>query len=39
MNKYKESSLLGNTMLEDPLALFHDCEKVYIDQFSQLNLI
>ena len=37
MNKYKESSLLGNTMLEDPLALFHDCEKVYIDQFYKLS--
>ena len=37
LNKYKESSLLGNTMLEDPLALFHDCEKVYIDQFYKLS--
>ena len=37
MNKYKESSLLGNTMLEDPLALFHDCEKIYIDQFYKLS--
>ena len=37
LNKYKESTLLGNTMLEDPMALFHGAEKVYIDQFYKLS--
>ena len=38
LNKYKEATaLLGQTNLDDPMALFYGVEKVYIDQFYKLS--
>ena len=37
LNLYKKSSLSGKTLIEDPMALFHGAEKVYIDQFYKLS--
>ena len=37
INKYKESALLGKTLIQDPMALFKYAEKVYIDQFYKLS--
>ena len=37
LNKYKESSLSGNTLVQDPMALFSCSERVYIDQFYKLS--
>jgi hypothetical protein len=37
LNKYKESSMSGNTFLQDPMALFSGAQKAYIDQFYQLS--
>ena len=37
LNKYKESTLLGKTMIEDPMALFYGAEKAFIDQFYKLS--
>ena len=37
LNKYKESTLLGNTMIQDPMAVFSGAEKVYIDQFYKIS--
>ena len=37
LNKYKEQTLLGHTMIEDPMALFYGAKRVYIDQFYKLS--
>ena len=37
LSKYKESSLSGNTMLQDPMALFSGARRAYIDQFYKLS--
>jgi hypothetical protein len=37
LNKYKESSMNGNTILQDPMALFSGAQKAYIDQFCQIK--
>ena len=37
LNKYKEQTILGNTSIEDPMALFSEAEKVYIDQFYKFS--
>ena len=37
LNLYKKSALNGKTLIEDPMALFHGAEKVYIDQFYKLS--
>ena len=37
LTKYKESALLGNTMIQDPMAVFSGAEKVYIDQFYKIS--
>ena len=37
LNHYKESNLLGDTKIQDPMALFYGAEKVYIDQFYKLS--
>ena len=37
LNKYKESAFSGNTLLQDPYALFSGAEKAYIDQFYKLS--
>ena len=37
LNKYKESSFSGTTLIQDPYALFFGAEKVYIDQFYKLS--
>ena len=37
LNHYKESNLLGETKIQDPMALFYGAEKVYIDQFYKLS--
>ena len=37
MTKYKETSLTGQTMLQDPMALFYNAEKVYLDQFYKIS--
>ena len=37
LQKIKESSLTGNTLVTDPLALFHSAKKVYIDQFHKIS--
>ena len=37
LSKYKESSLSGNTMLQDPMALFSGARRAYIDQFYRLS--
>lgn len=37
MAKYKESSLNGKTLLQDPLALLYDAKKLYIDQFYKIS--
>ena len=37
LNKYKESSFSGKTLLQDPFALFYGAETAYIDQFYKLS--
>ena len=37
LNKYKESAFSGNTLVQDPYALFSGAQKVYIDQFYKLS--
>ena len=37
LSKYKESALLGKTMIQDPMAVFSSAEKVYIDQFYKIS--
>jgi len=37
LDKYKESSYNGNTLLQDPMALFSCAERVLIDQFYKLS--
>lgn len=37
LNSYKESTLAGKTLLQDPFALFFGAETAYIDQFYKLS--
>ena len=37
LGHYKESSLNGETLLQDPYALFYGAETAYIDQFYKLS--
>lgn len=37
LQKIRESSLTGKTLVTDPLALFHSAKKVYIDQFYKIS--
>ena len=37
LNKCKESSLNGQTLLQDPYALFSGAEQVYIDQYYKIT--
>ena len=37
LDKYKESTYNGNTLLQDPMALFSCAERVLIDQFYKLS--
>ena len=36
-DKYKSSALKGETLLQDPFALFSGAEKIYIDQYYKLS--
>ena len=37
LGKYKDSSFQGETLLQDPFALFYGAETAYIDQFYKLS--
>lgn len=37
MQKYKEYSLNGQTLLQDPLALLYNAKKLYIDQYYKIS--
>ena len=37
LSSYRQSSLTGNTLLQDPFALFYGAETAYIDQFYKLS--
>ena len=37
LTRYKESTFSGETLLQDPMALFSGAEKVYIDQYYKLS--
>lgn len=37
LNRYKESSFSGTTILQDPYALFAGAEQVYIDQYYKIS--
>ena len=37
LDKYKESSFKGETVIQDPFALFYNAETCYIDQFYKLS--
>ena len=37
LQKIRESSLSGKTLVTDPLALFHSAKKVYIDQYYKIS--
>lgn len=37
LNQYKEAHSIGHTMIQDPLALFADAKKLFIDQFYKVS--
>ena len=37
LSNYKQSAINGNTLLQDPFAVFHGAETAYIDQFYKLS--
>ena len=37
LKRYKDSSFNGETLLQDPMALFYNAETCYIDQFYKLS--
>ena len=37
LSNYKQSAINGNTLIQDPFAVFHGAETAYIDQFYKLS--